>query len=198
MTFSLEALAALASILAAAATFVLAYFARQSISVATAAINNDKMERAITRTLELMTRYTQTPIQVTSTICVTPHTAASAIVQASKKIDETRGLKKLFDESPNTTDSNAHEQYRLYVESFSVVTNFYMVANQLLQQRLLNDRLFMNTFALTFTKLYNAMLVVNGEIAAMPNAKLNRLATLRTSCESYLKAASHPADRKAP
>jgi hypothetical protein len=67
-----------------------------------------------------------------------------------------------------------------------------MVAMQLLRRNLLDVPLFMNTFAKTFLRLYEALRVVNAEVKTAPTRNIERLNSFKEMCEKWLR--EHPED----
>lgn len=185
-------LGAIGGIVVAGGTLILAYFTRESVRGTAYLIASDDANKCVDRSIDLLNRYFLMPIQVTQTIALPPQAANSQIrLFGGTKLQEALALKAQYSESGTT---GADEQYRTIVASFHILLNFYRVARQLLGQRVLNRRLFMNSFAKTFIKSFDAMLVLNASIEAVSSADIEDLRNLRIDCEKYLAAvaaASH-------
>jgi len=187
-----------ASILVAFGTFALAYITWRSVQKTSDVINNENANhrerlavedawRRISTTQGIIEQYTQALIPVTSTISMTAFNGTSQIVMYSTKLPELKELKAEFEKNPNGMDT-AREQYRFILAAIPVVTNFYKTLKQMLQQELLDTRLFMNTFAKTFLRFFNAAVIVNQIVVATTEDDIQRLVPLKVQCEEYLKA----------
>jgi hypothetical protein len=202
--FPSEVVGAAASIFVAAGTLSLAYFTWQSViktsevianenSNHDKAIENDRALERIRITVNLVAQYFQSPVQVSSDIQLTVHTASSQITIYAGQMDELKRLKEEFYKNQNAGDEvgdkRQRDQYKVLIVSFSVVLNFYMYANQMLRQGILDERLFMNTFARGFMALYLALLEVHPVIVAVPIESIMDLGPFKNACQAFLASA---------
>lgn len=170
--FSIEALG---SILVALATLILAYLTRQAVttSILTSRqnIENENANHRVARTVELINRFSLTSVPVTQEINLTPHTATSLVVGYGKDIGELRRLKVVCDTIPRyvagSPPDNLMEvrlQYLSIKHGIPVALSFFFLADELLKADLLDERLFMNTFAGVIPNLFLYLPAVRAEV----------------------------------
>jgi hypothetical protein len=188
---------ALASTLTVLVTVVLVYFSAQSVFAAKESA--DRMSDSVgaikestaheiaiskaDRTISLLKEYTQTRVPVTNTIALTVAEATSqAMMYSNQKLSELHALKAQFDSGSTEPQ---HEQYRVLQSSVPIVRDFYMVAMQLLRRDLLDVPLFMNTFALTFLPVYEAIKIINSVTESTAKELLERLEPFKEMAEIW-------------
>lgn len=176
---------AFAGIMAALATVTLAYITWRSVAQTGQVATDEAASRRVNTTVGLMNQYVSTPIPITSDIALPAQAASSQIMLFSGKLDEARGLKTQY----GTGNAAADEQYRALTSSFAIVLNFYLIATQLLRRHLLDEALFMNTFAKTFLATFDAMLKVNAVIGAVPVERIEERRDFEAACNRWLAQA---------
>ncbi len=165
---------AVGSILVALATLVLAYLTRQavktSILISQSTIANENANHRITRTVELINRYSLTSVPVTQEISLTPHSAASLVVGYGKDIGALRRLQQAYNTIQGYIGSlpeNLKEvrlQYLSIKHGIPVALGFFFLADELFKGELLDEKLFMSTFAGVIPELFLYLPLVRAEV----------------------------------
>lgn len=183
--------AAWAAAAAAIATTSLALLTWSSVKTTEKILAHEDANVRKATTIRQIEHYFQTPVQVTSDISLTPQSALSQILFYSKEIGKLQELKVRFAQTPRDEDDKiARKQYQATVESFGVVLNFFMFVAQLYFQGCLDDRLFLNTFAMVFLRLWDAMAKVENVAKADIASQVEHLSTFKLACEKWI--AAHP------
>jgi hypothetical protein len=184
VTFTVGLSTAAVEALSAFGTVALAIFAAFSISATYALINNENRNHRISETVKVLNQYLYSKVPMTREIEVTAHVAHSQIMNAATHHDDFNLAKAdLLQHGP--TPGNL--QYRIVKESFPIVLNFYMNAALLLRQDIIDERVFMNPFAITFLSLWKAMQIV-GPVVDANMKPVDALRNFKVRCEQWLAA----------
>jgi hypothetical protein len=176
----------LASLLVAAGTLYLAFWTRQSVAKTQEIVSNDDNHQRTSVTIDLIKSYMWEPIQASATLSLTPHAAVSQVRNAAKDLGKLEHLKAIFYSAQTPPNEEARNQYRAIAESIPIASNFFHFANELRQRDVLNLQLFMNSFAITLIKTYEAMLEINPIVQAAQPESLESLEEFRAISQRWV------------
>ena len=183
---------AFASLLVAGGTILLAWYTSGSVRATQAILENQATNFRKAQTVALINQYNQVPLQLNSDIAVTPYNAFCEIVNFAEQPEQARFLKEFYNSQrrESEADDNRRKQYRALVECFPTILNFYMHAEQLYAEDVLDKQMFVNRFSPQLLLLCEAMPKLNAVIQAVTPESLERLAPLKTICQDWIERKS--------
>ncbi|HEY1884103.1 MAG TPA: hypothetical protein VGG51_13795 [Candidatus Cybelea sp.] len=171
---------------------MLAWYTSASVRTTQAILQNQASNFQKAQTIDLITQYFQLPLQLNSDVAITPYNAFCQILLYADRPAEARVLKEFYNKQrqDNLADENRRKQYRALVECFPTILNFYMHAEQLYSEDVLDKRMFANRFSPQLLSLCEAMPKLNDVIQAVTPDSLERLTRLKTLCEGWIARTS--------
>lgn len=187
---------ALASLLVAGGTILLAWYTSGSVRATQAILENQATNFRKAQTVALINQYNQVPLQLNSDIAVTPYNAFCEIVNFAEQPGQARFLKEFYNSQrrESEADDNRRKQYRALVECFPTILNFYMHAEQLYAEDVLDRQMFANRFSPQLFLLCEAMPKLNAVIEAVTPDAVQRLDRLKAVCQDWIKRNSERFD----
>jgi len=102
--------------------------------------------------------------------------------------EDVRTLKSPYEKN-RTAVTAGNTQYIATASAVGVFSNFFLIANSLLNLNLLEERLFMNNLAKSYLSTFEAMNIINGLVGEAKPEALLPLDEMKIRCETWLKNA---------
>lgn len=106
----------------------------------------------------------------------------------SRNLQLVKRLKEVYAREPvDDEDKKKRRAYRAIKGSFTVILNFYSSVTQLYAEEVIDRRMFLNSFADSFMKLWNAMPALNAIVDGYPPERLKDVESFKNICALWVE-----------